>query len=72
MKGLYYICVIEMLGEKFYMDEDFLQKLNLKVIFKKVGEKIIVVNICNEVLEDIYLIVVYKGVKQLYLFNSCN
>ncbi|UIP95851.1 L,D-transpeptidase family protein [Acinetobacter johnsonii] len=72
MKGLYYTRVTEMLGEKFHMDEDFLQKLNPKATFKKAGEKIIVANIRNEVPEDIHLIVAHKGAKQLYLFNSRN
>ncbi|WP_180120852.1 L,D-transpeptidase [Acinetobacter sp. YH12086] len=72
MKGLYYTRVTEMLGEKFHMDEDFLKKLNPKATFKKVGEKILVANIRNEVPEDIHLIVAHKGAKQLYLFNSRN
>ena len=72
MKGLYYTRVTEMLGEKFHMDEDFLQKLNPKATFKKAGEKIIVANIRNEVPEDIHLIVAHKGAKQLYLFNNRN
>jgi lipoprotein-anchoring transpeptidase ErfK/SrfK len=72
MPGLYYTRVTEMLGEKFHMDEDFLKKLNPKATFSKVGEKIIVANIRNEVPEDIHLIVAHKGAKQLYLFNSRN
>jgi len=72
MKGLYYMRVTEMLGEKFHMDEDFLKKLNPKATFKKAGEKIIVANIRNEVPEDIHLIVAHKGAKQLYLFNNRN
>ena len=72
MKGLYYTRTTEMLSEKFHMDEDFLKKLNPKASFKKVGEKIIVANIRNEVPEDIHLIVAHKGAKQLYLFNSNN
>ncbi|WP_216936154.1 MULTISPECIES: L,D-transpeptidase [unclassified Acinetobacter] len=72
MKGLYYTRVSEMLGEKFHMDEDFLKKLNPKATFKKVGEKLIVANIRNEVPEDIHLIVAHKGAKQLYLFNNRN
>lgn len=72
MKGLYYTRVTEMLGEKFHMDEDFLKKLNPKATFSKAGEKIVVANIRNEVPEDIHLIVVHKGAKQLYLFNSRN
>ena len=72
MKGLYYTRVSEMLGEKFHMDEDFLKKLNPKANFNKVGEKIIVTNIRNELPEDIHLIVAHKGAKQLYLFNSKN
>ena len=72
MKGLYYTRVTEMLSEKFHMDEDFLKKLNPKTNFKKVGEKIIVSNIRNEVPENIHLIVAHKGAKQLYLFNNRN
>ncbi len=72
MKGLYYTRVTEMLGEKFHMDEDFLKKLNPKASFSKVGEKIIVTNVRNDLPEDIHLIVAHKGAKQLYLFNNKN
>nr|WP_174506467.1 L,D-transpeptidase family protein [Acinetobacter sp. Marseille-Q1620] len=72
MPGLYYTRVTEMLGEKFHMDETFLKKINPKATFNKVGEKIIVTNIRNELPEDIHLIVAHKGAKQLYLFNSKN
>lgn len=41
MKGLYYTRVTEMLGEKFHMDEDFLQKLNPKATFKKRAKKLL-------------------------------
>ena len=72
MPGLYYTRVTEMLGEKFHMDEDFLKKLNPKATFNKVGEKIVVTNIRNELPENIHLIVAHKGAKQLYLFNAQN
>lgn len=72
MKGLYYIRVTEMLGEKFHMDENFLKKLNPNATFKKAGEKIIVAKSRNDLPEDIHLIVAHKGAKQLYLFNSRN
>ena len=72
MPDLYYTRVSEMLGEKFHMDEDFLKKLNPNANFNKVGQKIIVTNIRNELPEDIHLIVAHKGAKQLYLFNSKN
>ncbi|OTG86217.1 murein L,D-transpeptidase [Acinetobacter sp. ANC 4558] len=72
MPGLYYTRVSEMLGEKFHMDEDFLKKLNPNANFNKVGEKIIVTNVRNELPEDIHLIIAHKGAKQLYLFNSKN
>ena len=72
MKGLYYTRVSEMLGEKFHMDEAFLQKLNPNATFKKAGERIVVTNIRNELPENIHLIVAHKGAKQLYLFNSQN
>ncbi|HCO07157.1 MAG TPA: murein L,D-transpeptidase, partial [Acinetobacter ursingii] len=72
MKGLYYTRVSEMLGEKFHIDEGFLKKLNPKATFKKVGEKIIVPNVRNDLPEDIHLIIAHKGAKQLYLFNSRN
>ncbi|WP_151753526.1 L,D-transpeptidase family protein [Acinetobacter soli] len=72
MKGLYYVRVTEMLGEKFHMDEDFLKKLNPKATFKKAGEKIIVANVRNDLPEDIHLIIAHKGARQLYLFNSRN
>ena len=72
MKGLYYTRVTEMLGEKFHMDEGFLKQLNPKANFKKVGEKIIVANVRNNLSEDIHLIIAHKGAKQLYLFNDHN
>lgn len=72
MKGLYYTRTSEMLAEKFHLDEDFLKKLNPNANFNKVGEKIIVTNIRNELPENIHLIVAHKGAKQLYLFNQQN
>jgi lipoprotein-anchoring transpeptidase ErfK/SrfK len=72
MKGLYYTRVTEMLGEKFHIDEGFLKKLNPKATFKKVGEKVIVPNVRNDLPEDIHLIIAHKGARQLYLFNSRN
>lgn len=72
MKGLYYTRVTEMLGEKFHMDERFLRQLNPRANFNKVGEKIVVANVRNDLPEDIHLIVAHKGAKQLYLFNSRN
>ena len=72
MKGLYYTGPLEMLSEKFHMDEAFMKKLNPNASFKKAGERIIVTNIRNELPENIHLIVAHKGVKQLYLFNSQN
>ena len=72
MPGLYYTRVSEMLGEKFHMDENFLKKINPKATFNKVGEKIIVTSVRNQLPEDIHLIVAHKGAKQLYLFNSNN
>ncbi|ENV46609.1 hypothetical protein P255_00753 [Acinetobacter brisouii CIP 110357] len=72
MPGLYYTRVTEMLGEKFHMDEEFLKQLNPKATFNKVGEKIIVTNIRNNLPENIHLIVAHKGAKQLYLFNDRN
>ncbi len=72
MPGLYYTSMSEMLSEKFHMDEGFLKKLNPKANFNKVGEKIIVANVRNNLPEDIHLIVAHKGAKQLYLFNSKN
>lgn len=72
MKGLYYTRVSEMLGEKFHMDENFLKKLNPNATFNKVGEKLLVTNVRNDLPEDIHLIVAHKGAKQLYLFNKQN
>ena len=72
MKGLYYTRTSEMLAEKFHLDEGFLKKLNPNATFNKVGEKIIVTNIRNELPENIHLIVAHKGAKQLYLFNQQN
>lgn len=72
MKGLHYTRVTEMLGEKFHMDERFLRQLNPKANFNKVGQKIVVANVRNDLPEDIHLIVAHKGAKQLYLFNSRN
>lgn len=72
MKGLYYTRVTEMLGEKFHMDEAFLKQINPKADFNKLGEKIIVTTIRNNLPEDIHLIIAHKGAKQLYLFNSKN
>ena len=72
MKGLYYTSMSEMLAEKFHMDEAFLKKLNPKADFNKVGQKIVVTNVRNNLPEDIHLIVAHKGAKQLYLFNAKN
>lgn len=71
MPGLYYTSLVEMLAEKFHMDEGFLKQLNPKSGFK-VGDRIVVANVSNKLPEDIHLIVAHKGAKQLYLFNSRN
>ena len=72
MPGLYYTRVTEMLGEKFHIDEAFLHQLNPKVSFNKVGEKIIVPNVRNDLPTDVSLIIAHKGARQLYLFNQEN
>lgn len=72
MKGLYYSRVTEMLGEKFHIDEGFLKQLNPKANFNKVGQKVLVPNVRNNLPEDIHLIIAHKGAKQLYLFNAKN
>ena len=72
MKGLYYTRVTEMLGEKFHMDELFLQKINSGANFNKVGEKIIVANVINVLPNNVQSIIAHKGSKQLYLLNRQN
>ena len=72
MRGLYYTRVTEMLGEKFHMDELFLQKINSGATFNKVGEKIIVANVKNTLPKNIKMIIVHKGSKQLYLLDQQN
>ena len=72
MPGLYYTRITEMLGEKFHIDEEFLRQLNPKVNFQKVGEKIIVPIVRNDLPEDVALIIAHKSARQLYLFNSQN
>lgn len=72
MPGLYYTRVSEMLSEKFHLDEEFLKILNPQAKFNKVGERILVPNVRNELPTDIRLIVAHKGVRQLYLFDSEN
>ncbi|HRO78941.1 MAG TPA: L,D-transpeptidase [Acinetobacter towneri] len=72
MKGLYYTRVTEMLGEKFHMDELFLQKINSGASFNKVGEKIIVANVQNILPSNTKTIIAHKGSKQLYLLDQQN
>ena len=72
MRGLYYTRVTEMLGEKFHMDELFLQKINSGATFNKVGEKIIVANVKNTLPKNIKMIIAHKGSKQLYLLDQQN
>lgn len=72
MKGLYYTRVTEMLGEKFHMDELFLQIINSGASFNKVGEKIIVANVQNILPSNTKTIIAHKGSKQLYLLDQQN
>lgn len=72
MRGLYYTRVTEMLGEKFHMDELFLQKINSGATFDKVGEKIIVANVQNTLPSNTKTIIAHKSSKQLYLFDQQN
>ena len=72
MRGLYYTRVTEMLGEKFHMDELFLQKINSGASFNKVGEKIIVANVQNILPSNTKTIIAHKGSKQLYLLDQQN
>lgn len=72
MKRLYYVNVLEMLGEKFHMDESFLKKLNPHATFTQVGEKIIVANIHNQLPKQIHSLIAHKGMRQLFLMNQQN
>lgn len=69
LKGLFYTRVSEMLAEKFHMDELFLQHINPKSKFNKIGEKIIVANAKQNIPADIQHIIAHKGTRQLYLLN---
>ena len=72
MKQLAYTRLSEMLSERFHMNESFFKSLNPNATFNKIGEKIIVANTQNStgIKEPIRFLIVHKGAKCLYVFNS--
>lgn len=69
MKGLYYQNIKEMLGERFHMDVNYLQKLNPNAKYK-VGETITVFNPGTPLNERITRVVADKANKTLYAYNG--
>jgi lipoprotein-anchoring transpeptidase ErfK/SrfK len=72
MKGLYYASVAEMLGERFHMDQTFLQQLNSGKNFNTVGEQIWVTDTGPEDTRPLTLLIAHKGASELYGFDENN
>lgn len=72
MKGLYYTSVAEMLGERFHMDQTFLQQLNSGKNFNTVGEQIWVTDTGPEDTRPLKLLIAHKGASELYGFDEHN
>jgi lipoprotein-anchoring transpeptidase ErfK/SrfK len=72
MKGLYYTSVAEMLGERFHMDQTFLQQLNSGKNFNTVGEQIWVTDTGPEDTRPLKLLIAHKGASELYGFDENN
>lgn len=72
MKGLYYTSVVEMLGERFHMDENFIRALNPNKDFNKVGEQILVADPGPADTRPLSLLIAHKGASQLYGFDENN
>lgn len=70
MKGLYYTSVLEMLGEKFHMDVNFIKALNPGKDFNKVGETILVADPGPEDTRPLSLLIAHKGASELYGFDE--
>lgn len=72
MKGLYYTSVVEMLGERFHMDEGFIRALNPNKDFNKVGEQILLADPGPADTRPLSLLIAHKGASQLYGFDENN
>jgi lipoprotein-anchoring transpeptidase ErfK/SrfK len=72
MKGLYYASVAEMLGERFHMDQTFLQQLNSGKNFNTVGEQLLVADNGPEDSRPLKLLIAHKGASELYGFDENN
>ncbi len=70
LKGLYYTSVLEMLGEKFHMDVNFIRALNPGNTFSKAGEQIIVADTGSEDTRPLSLLIAHKGASELYGFDE--
>lgn len=70
MKGLYYGSVTEMLGERFHMDQRFLEQINSGKDFSKVGEQILVADPGPADTRPIHLLIAHKGARELYGFDE--
>lgn len=70
LKGLYYTSVLEMLGEKFHMDVNFIRALNPGKTFSKAGEQIIVADPGSEDTRPLSLLIAHKGASELYGFDE--
>lgn len=70
LKGLYYTSVLEMLGEKFHMDVNFIRALNPGKTFSKAGEQIIVADTGSEDTRPLSLLIAHKGASELYGFDE--
>ena len=65
-----YTSVLEMLAERFHMDERYLQALNPGVNFDRPGTIVKVANVGNAVKGDVARIVADKGQKQVRVYGT--
>lgn len=71
LKGLYYENIVEMFGERFHMDVEYLKKLNPNKKFVA-GETITVINTGKSLESKVTRVVADRSEKILYAYNGNN
>ncbi len=70
MERMGYVSVLEMLGERFHMNVDYLRQLNPGVDFSKPGTRITVANVTRSERAKVTRIVADKGQKQVRAYGE--
>jgi lipoprotein-anchoring transpeptidase ErfK/SrfK len=70
MERMGYTSVLEMLAERFHMDERYLQSLNPGINFERPGTRVTVANVAKPLTGKVARIVADKGAKQVRAYGA--